>query len=621
MTVQDVLEMPAKEQLPEATTPKGGMARKSDAVKVFSFIDSNKKAANLSWEGLGFSVATKKAGRKEILKGMSGELLPGELTCILGPSGSGKTSLLNLLAGRVRKGGKNSAEIPGEVKVNGKVVDPTGMQQLFGYVMQDDALLGTMTPREILHFAARLRLGTSPGSSRNELIEDLLLSLGLIKCADTMVGNELIKGISGGERKRTAVGAELITNPEITFLDEPTSGLDTGAAYNVISILQQLCHLQRSVLCTIHQPSSEIFHLFDQAIFLVAGQVVYHGHPSGIRDHFNSIGHVCPQDYNPADFVMFIIQTGDEQQVAAITAGWAKSETRRPLLENVSTAALPSIPKRKGFFEETIALSKREIQKTVRDKGTLGARFGSTIFLTVIYSLVFFRIGSMNPEESVLVKRDKYDMQSHAGAMTMLGISGMFGSAQPLLLTFASERPVFMREYASNMYGAVPYFLSKTAVELPVHLLQNIVMWLIAYWAMACQGDFVVAVCATTLISMAAASTALLAACLVADAKQAMEAAPALFVPQILFAGFFIKMEMIPSFMRWLQYICSLKWGMNIIYINEFIDAPGGKVVMEANEIKEDNAYIYVIVLLAIFVGFRLLAMVALSRKAKAFYN
>mmetsp|Transcript_136033 Transcript_136033/g.435113 ORF Transcript_136033/g.435113 Transcript_136033/m.435113 type:complete len:139 (+) Transcript_136033:1566-1982(+) len=138
---------------------------------------------------------------------------------------------------------------------------------------------------------------------------------------------------------------------------------------------------------------------------------------------------------------------------------------------------------------------------------------------------------------------------------------------------------------------------------------------------MACQGDFVVAVCATTLISMAAASTALLAACLVADAKQAMEAAPALFVPQILFAGFFIKMEMIPSFMRWLQYICSLKWGMNIIYINEFIDAPGGKVVMEANEIKEDNAYIYVIVLLAIFVGFRLLAMVALSRKAKAFYN
>mmetsp|Transcript_122752 Transcript_122752/g.392380 ORF Transcript_122752/g.392380 Transcript_122752/m.392380 type:complete len:481 (-) Transcript_122752:792-2234(-) len=480
MTVQDVLEMPAKEQLPEATTPKGGMARKSDAVKVFSFIDSNKKAANLSWEGLGFSVATKKAGRKEILKGMSGELLPGELTCILGPSGSGKTSLLNLLAGRVRKGGKNSAEIPGEVKVNGKVVDPTGMQQLFGYVMQDDALLGTMTPREILHFAARLRLGTSPGSSRNELIEDLLLSLGLIKCADTMVGNELIKGISGGERKRTAVGAELITNPEITFLDEPTSGLDTGAAYNVISILQQLCHLQRSVLCTIHQPSSEIFHLFDQAIFLVAGQVVYHGPPSGIRAHFTSIGHQCPQDYNPADFVMFIIQTGDEQHVEAVTSGWAKSQNRRPLLDNVSDAALPAIPKRKGFIEETIALSKREIQNTVRDKGTLGARFGSTNFLTVIYSLVFFRIGSTEPEDSVLVKRDRYDMQSHAGAMMMLGISTMMGSAQPLLLTFASERPVFMREYASNMYGSGPYFLSKTAVELPVHLLQNIVMWLIA---------------------------------------------------------------------------------------------------------------------------------------------
>lgn len=369
------------------------MARKSTEVKVFSFIDSSKKSAILSWEDLGFSVKTKKAGRKEILKSMTGELRPGELTCILGPSGSGKTSLLNLLAGRVRKGGKNSAEIPGVVKVNGKVVDPTAMQQLFGYVMQDDALLGTMTPREILRFAARLRLRNSASSSRNELIEDLLRSLGLIKCADTMVGNELIKGISGGERKRTAVGAELITNPEITFLDEPTSGLDTGAAYNVISILQQLTQLQRSVLCTIHQPSSEIFHLFDQAIFLVGGQVAYHGPPSGIRAHFNTIGHHCPEDYNPADFVMFIIQTGDENQIAHVTTGWAKSETRRALLDAVGDAALPTIPKRKGFCEELIALSKREIQKEWRDKGTLGARFGSTIFLTVIYSLVFFRIG------------------------------------------------------------------------------------------------------------------------------------------------------------------------------------------------------------------------------------
>ncbi len=115
----------------------------------------------------------------------------------------------------------------------------------------------------------------------------------------------------------------------------------------------------------------------------------------------------------------------------------------------------------------------------------------------------------------------------------MLGINGMFGSAQPLLLTFCAERPVFIRERAGNMYSTAPYFLSKTVVELPLLLLQNLVSWLIAFWMMAMQGDFFTAWMGTTLISMAAASTALLAGCMVKDAKQAIEAAPGLFVPQI----------------------------------------------------------------------------------------
>jgi len=587
-------------------------------VKVFSFIDASKPAAVLSWQALTFSVATRK-GRKQILKELSGGLNPGELTCILGPSGSGKTSLLNILAGRVRKGGSSKAEIGGVVQLNGQTIVPSNHQKLFGYVMQDDALLGTMTPNEVLQFAARLRLDSAVSGSADTLIKDLLQSLGLTKCANTMVGNELIKGISGGERKRTAVGAELITNPQITFLDEPTSGLDTGAAFNVISILQQLARLQRSVLCTIHQPSSEIFHLFDKAIFLVQGQVVYHGPPSGIRSHFGRLGQSCPEDYNPADFVMFLVQTDDEAQLARVIQGWSASDQPVPVQSQVE--ALPTVPKRKGFCLELAALSQRELKNAFRDKGTLGARFGSTIFLNLIYALVFFRIGSVDPTESFFVERDSYDLQSHSGAVTMVGIGGMFGAAQPLLLTFASERPVFMREHASNMYGPVPYFLSKTAVELPLLVVQSLVTWLVTYWLMALQGNFAIAVAGTTLISMAAASMALLVGCLVKDAKQAMELAPALFVPQILFAGFFIKMELVPIFMRWLQYLCSLKWGMNILLLNEFKDVQGGAQMLQANDIEEDRLWLYYTVLGAIFVVCRVLATIALSRKAKAFYN
>merc|ERR1719188_1449229 len=101
-----------------------------------------------------------------------------------------------------------------------------------------------------------------------------------------MIGNEIIKGISGGEKKRTSVAAELITNPDITFLDEPTSRLDSGAAYDVVAVLKTLTEFRRSVMCTIHQASSEIFHQFDQAIFLVEGVVAYQGLPGGIRDFF-----------------------------------------------------------------------------------------------------------------------------------------------------------------------------------------------------------------------------------------------------------------------------------------------------------------------------------------------
>eukprot|EP00929_Paragymnodinium_shiwhaense_P000709 TRINITY_DN100947_c0_g1_i1.p1 TRINITY_DN100947_c0_g1~~TRINITY_DN100947_c0_g1_i1.p1 ORF type:complete len:633 (+),score=175.17 TRINITY_DN100947_c0_g1_i1:84-1982(+) len=604
-------------------SPASAITDAKSSPAVFKYIKSGSKSSSLRWTNLGFSVAAKKGERKQILREITGGLVPGELTCLLGPSGSGKTSCLNILAGRVRPGGKSSATIDGSIFVNGNEIKPSDSQHLFGYVMQDDAILGTMTPREVLSFAANLRLRNVDKSSLDELLTDMLSSLGLTKCADTMVGNELIKGISGGERKRTAVGAELITNPAITFLDEPTSGLDTAAAYTVISVLKELTKLQQSVLCTIHQPSSELFHLFDKAIFLAQGRVMYHGAPSGIRAYFDGIGHNCPMDYNPSDFVMFLVQTSGDSVIESLAGAWKKaiSDVATENAGQNGDSAMPARVPRKGFATEFVVLCKRELLQTVRDKGTLGARFGSTIFLTVIYSLVFFRIGSEDVDESVFVDRDAYDMQSHAGALTMLGISGMFGSAQPLLLTFASERPVFMREKAANMYGTAPYFLSKTLVELPLLVLQNTVMWLIAYWMMAMKGNFLFHIAGTTMVSAAAASMALLAGCIVADAKQAMEAAPGLFVPQILFAGFFIKMELIPPFMRWLQYVCSLKWGMNILLINEFEDSPMSERVIEANDADADHVAFYYLVLLGLSVLFRGLAMIALSRKAKAFYN
>eukprot|EP00420_Gonyaulax_spinifera_P020672 CAMPEP_0197910074 /NCGR_PEP_ID=MMETSP1439-20131203/70204_1 /TAXON_ID=66791 /ORGANISM="Gonyaulax spinifera, Strain CCMP409" /LENGTH=619 /DNA_ID=CAMNT_0043531693 /DNA_START=30 /DNA_END=1889 /DNA_ORIENTATION=- len=618
----------AQESTPVTAIASSVSGTKSNPL-AFQFIKADQKAAHLAWKDLGFKVKTKQ-GPKTILKDVSGSLKPGKLTAILGPSGSGKTSLLNILAGRVKPGGRSSAEISGTISVNGNVVDPWKHQNLFGYVMQDDALFATSTPREVLMFSAKLRLQGVSKESMKPVLDDMIQSLGLAKCADTMVGDALIKGISGGERKRTAIGAELITNPKITFLDEPTSGLDSAASYNVINVLKELTRLEQSVLCTIHQPSSEIFLLFDVAIFLAAGRVAYQGPPSGIRPHFEQLGLVCPAEYNPADFVMFRIEQADEEQLERFTT--KEKEARATVKHELDAQTpLPSATPTKGFFVELLELTKREARKTLRDKATLGARFGSTIFLTIIFGLIFFRIGDENLN-TTFVDRTYYDFQSHAGATTMLGISGMFGAAQPTLLTFPSERPVFLREKSSNMYGVAPYFISKTFVEVPLNLLQALVQWLVAYWLMGLNGDFSIHVLATALVGLVSSSTSLLVGCLVADAKTATEAAPGLFVPQILFAGFFIKMELIPVFFRWLQYICPLKWAMNIILVNEFEEpsGPPGAALkpgtappgfFKANDCDPDDIGIYFGILLALFTGFRILGMIALSRKAKALYN
>jgi ABC-type multidrug transport system ATPase subunit len=178
--------------------------------------------------------------------------------------------------------------------------------------MQEDSLTATATPREAFEFSARLRLPpTITAEERTRKVNEMIAILHLSSCADTMIGNELIKGISGGEKKRVSIGVELITQPSILFLDEPTSGLDSYAAYNIINTLKDLARLGCTIISTIHQPSSEVFHLFDRVILLTTGRVIFDGKVDGhggMSDYFKTIGYPVPPETNPADHVMFLMQ-------------------------------------------------------------------------------------------------------------------------------------------------------------------------------------------------------------------------------------------------------------------------------------------------------------------------
>ena len=169
--------------------------------------------------------------------------------------------------------------------------------------MQDDILFSTFKCEEALRFAAKLRMNGSKAEV-SERVDKIIKELALVKCRNTIIGGGLIKGLSGGERKRTSIGVELITDPSIIFLDEPTSGLDSFTAKRIVKMLVRLANQGKAVISTIHQPSSDTFKEFDKLLLVAEGNIIYQGKARDAFDYFKGIGFVIPRISNPADYFL-----------------------------------------------------------------------------------------------------------------------------------------------------------------------------------------------------------------------------------------------------------------------------------------------------------------------------
>lgn len=271
-----------------------------------------REGKTLLWTNVNMTLKGKKSGDpdKKILDNVWGEVPEKQTTAIMGPSGAGKSSLLNVLAGRAASRGP--VKINADVRLNNVAVNPTDIKvrKHIAFVAQDDSLQVTSTPREAIYFSAKLRLPrVTPEKNLVVLVNKMLKELGLEHCADTYVGGALVKGISGGERKRTSVGVELVVRPAIVFLDEPTSGLDSFSAVQLCQVLRKVAIAGSSVLFTIHQPASEIFSSFDSLILMNKGRVMYNGPVSDVAEYFDDRGHPLPSKYNPADWIMTVAQS------------------------------------------------------------------------------------------------------------------------------------------------------------------------------------------------------------------------------------------------------------------------------------------------------------------------
>ncbi|KAG5190217.1 P-loop containing nucleoside triphosphate hydrolase protein, partial [Tribonema minus] len=214
------------------------------------------------------------------------------VTGLLGPSGAGKTTLLELLAGRRAAGGAERGAWSGALELDGAAAaSPEDVRAVSGYVAQDDVLPGTLTVYEHLAFHAALRLPRGHGrgggaTQRTARVLEVIDNLGLGAVADSLIGDAFRRGISGGERRRVSIAAELLTRPPLLFLDEPTSGLDAGSALAVMRLVAAAARRGTAVVASLHQPRREVFDALGRALLLCAGEVAYFGPPRGVRDYF-----------------------------------------------------------------------------------------------------------------------------------------------------------------------------------------------------------------------------------------------------------------------------------------------------------------------------------------------
>eukprot|EP00357_Protocruzia_adherens_P036919 CAMPEP_0115030950 /NCGR_PEP_ID=MMETSP0216-20121206/38195_1 /TAXON_ID=223996 /ORGANISM="Protocruzia adherens, Strain Boccale" /LENGTH=372 /DNA_ID=CAMNT_0002408411 /DNA_START=23 /DNA_END=1138 /DNA_ORIENTATION=+ len=276
---------------------------------------------------------------KSILDNVSGYAAPGEILFIMGASGAGKTSLLNVLAQRTKL--NKGDELTGELLLNGTPYSHKSHQKLIGYVMQDDAVFYQLTPRECLDFAVRMKFRFNTKAQYDAKVDELLSTLHLQKCADTRVGDSFKRGISGGERKRTSVGIELVSEPRVLYLDEPTSGLDSINAENVLRCLRKIAKsFNTTIVTTIHQPNTTCFNLSDRLMLLQGGRTVYQGPTCDAVGYFSSQGFSCPQTSNPADYFMQLLNAKACQKILNLPNGEAVISS---LATNYQTTLAPTV--------------------------------------------------------------------------------------------------------------------------------------------------------------------------------------------------------------------------------------------------------------------------------------
>ena len=536
----------------------------------------------LAWRDLTYTVqlsARAGGGHKQLLMGITGYAQPGRLLALMGASGAGKTTLLDVLAGR-----KNTGVQSGAVYLDGHPKNAATFNRSASYCEQTDLHMPLTTVREALDFSAELRLPASvTAAQRSAYVEEVMQLLELSELRDAKVGTPgSSDGLSPGERKRLTIGVELAANAPILFLDEPTSGLDARAAAVVVRVIRRVASTGRTIICTVHQPSAEVFGQFDDLLLLQrGGWQVYFG-PIGARSaalvaHLTSLPGTppLPRGFNPASWMLDVLAGTDSSGGAEAVTSRAGASLpgekyqaaffESPAWRGGADKALEGLcapsssdsrpvafasPHARSFGAQCLALLKRAARTYTRNLPMQVGRIAAITFLCTLFGTIYFNLSTR--------AGDYQGMRTLVAAIFMTAAFSAMLNMDASLPTLISSRSSFYRENAALMYNSGAYVIANFLVELP--WLAGIVLLgtSIGYFMIGLAPSapiffthyFATYVLALVLVSFGQAVAATMPSF---DTAQAVVGilAPILF----LFGGMFSKPSSMPPGSKWLNTI------------------------------------------------------------------
>ena len=515
---------------------------------------------------------------KEILREASLSFRSGEMVAIMGASGAGKTTLLDILSKRDKQG-----VVSGVLSVNGETVgqeNESTYKRLVGFVAQTDNLIPALTVRETIEFAAKLKLPAAiPADVIAELVDDVIEKLHLGRCANTPVGSDSSRGVSGGEKRRVSIATELVANPRILFLDEPTSGLDSVSATEVMRAISNLSRasqirrfrkyfeLRPAVIFSIHQPSTEIFALFDRLVVVSQGRITYSGRAKDALRAMSATAGISgtPSSLNDAESILRLDYEATPETFERLTLAVEKPQ---PFISKNAQACsiIEQMRRNKKYYpnvvQQFVLLSKRTWCSLMGSYYLIMCHAFATLFLGIMLSLLY--------------QKEKLDLagtEDKAGMVTFLLLVVGFSSISSLDL-FISEKKLYVIERDNGYYRSGAYYITKVLFDfVPLRIFPAAILGAVTYYPMGLRQDsgtyFFSFVAILVVFQLFVTGICLCVATLAPTFGAGALYSALIILWHSAFGGLMMQSSTIPNGFVWCKYLSPFYFAYEALMINE----------------------------------------------------